>query len=71
MIITDEWSSYNNLSENFNHVVLNHKEKGYVHGGFHTNNVENFWSLLKRGIYGIYDQVNPKHLHKYSDEFAF
>ncbi len=71
IIVTDEWLGYSNLSENFNHVVINHKENEYVRGGFTTNNVENFWSLLKRGIYGIYHQVSPKHLDKYCDEFAF
>jgi hypothetical protein len=39
--------------------------------GFHTNGIEGFWSLLKRGIYGIYHQTSVKHLNKYCDEFAF
>ncbi len=71
IVITDEWLGYSGLSENFKHVVINHRENEYVRGGFTTNNVENFWSLLKRGIYGIYHQVSPKHLDKYCDEFAF
>ena len=71
IVITDEWLGYSNLSANYNHVVINHREYEYVRGGFTTNNVENFWSLLKRGIYGIYHQVSPKHLHKYCDEFTF
>ena len=71
IVVTDEWLGYSNLSENFNHIVINHNEGEYVRGGFTTNNVENFWSLLKRGIYGIYHQVSAKHLNKYCDEFAF
>ena len=72
IVVTDEWNGYNNLAkENFNHVVVNHSRKEYVCNGFSTNNVENFWSLLKRGVYGIYHQVSPKHLPKYCDEFAF
>jgi transposase-like protein len=71
IVITDEWLGYSNLSEDFNHVVINHNQGEYVRGGFTTNNVENFWSLLKRGIYGIYHQVSRKHLNKYCDEFAF
>jgi transposase-like protein len=71
IVVTDEWLGYKNLSKDFNHVVINHRENEYVRGGFTTNNVENFWSLLKRGIYGIYHQVSPKHLNKYCDEFAF
>ncbi|MCB0753012.1 MAG: transposase, partial [Ignavibacteriae bacterium] len=39
-------------------------------GDVHTNTIENFWSLLKRGLYGIYHQVSDKHLERYLDEFS-
>jgi transposase-like protein len=42
----------------------------YVDGDVHTNTIENFWSILKRGIYGIYHQVSDKHISRYLDEFA-
>ena len=71
IIVTDEWTAYQGLSRKFNHVVINHQENEYVRGAFHNNNIEGFWSQMKRGIYGIYHQVSPKHLDKYCDEFSF
>jgi hypothetical protein len=50
--------------------VINHAEK-YVDGNVHTNNIENFWSLLKRGLKGTYVSVMPFHLFRYVDEQAF
>jgi transposase-like protein len=70
IVITDEWGAYNGLNKDYSHSVINHKNNEYVRGGFHTNNIENFWSLLKRGIYGIYHQTSPQHLHRYCNEFS-
>ena len=71
IVITDEWTAYTGLSSTgVSHTVINHKENEYVRGGFSNNGIENFWSMLKRGIYGIYHQASPKHLHRYCDEFA-
>ncbi len=50
--------------------MVDHKSGHYVNGGFHTNGIENFWSLLKRGIIGIFRQVSPQHLQRNCDEFA-
>jgi transposase-like protein len=71
IIISDEWWAYNNLDKKFFHVELRHNEDEYARGGFHNNSIEGFWSLLKRGILGIYHRVSPKHLQKYCDEFAY
>jgi len=73
IVITDEWTGYNGLGKNndYMHIVVKHKEGEYTRGAFSPNNVENFWSLLKRGIYGIYHQVSPKHLHRYCYEFEY
>jgi transposase-like protein len=71
IVVTDEWSAYYGLSNNYDHKVINHKANEYCKDGFHTNGIENFWSLLKRGIYGIYHQVSAKHLHRYCDEFSY
>lgn len=71
IVISDEWSAYNGLSKDYQHEVLKHREGQYVNNNFHTNSVEGFWSLLKRGIFGIYHSVSPKHLNKYCDEFSY
>lgn len=71
IIVTDEWLGYSGLSKDYNHVVIKHQDEEYARGAFHTNNIENFWSLLKRGIYGIYHHCSPKHLHRYCDEFSY
>jgi transposase-like protein len=71
IVVTDEWDSYNAIRDQYKHVVIKHNEGEYVRGCFHTNNIENFWSLLSRGIYGIYHQVSRKHLFRYCNEFTF
>ena len=70
-VITDAHSGYKDLNDECNHIVVNHQEGEYVKGRFHTNNIEGFWSHMKRGIYGIYHHVSPQHLHRYCDEFSF
>lgn len=71
-MVSDSYSMYAFLSKGseFTHVVVDHSKGEYVKGGFHTNGIENFWSLLKRGIIGIFHQVSPWHLQRYCDEFA-
>jgi transposase-like protein len=71
IMVTDSWKSYKALNQDYFHVVINHTEGEYARGGFSSNGIENFWSLFKRGIIGIYHQVSPKHLHRYSTEFAY
>ncbi len=72
MVVTDGLKAYKGMKSEFaGHEVVNHKADEYVRGIFHTNTVEGFFSQLKRGIYGIYHQVNPKHLEKYCLEFAY
>lgn len=58
------------LSPEFKHEVVNHAAE-YVNGNVHTNTMENFWSLLKRGLHGTYISVEPFHLFRYLDEQAF
>jgi transposase-like protein len=68
-LFTDALKSYEGLDE-FQHEVIDHAAE-YVRGEVHTNSLENFWSLLKRGIRGTYISVEPFHLFRYLDEQAF
>lgn len=68
-LYTDALKSYEGLSE-FQHQVVDHAVE-YVRGNVHTNGMENFWSLLKRGLNGTYVSVEPYHLFRYLDEQAF
>jgi transposase-like protein len=67
---TDALASYRGLDAEYVHNVVDHAET-YVRGHVHTNGLENFWSLLKRGIRGTYVSVEPYHLFRYLDEQAF
>jgi hypothetical protein len=69
-LYSDALQSYDGLSQNYAHQMIDHAEK-YVNGQVHTNGLENFWSLLKRGIRGTYVSVEPFHLFRYLDEQAF
>jgi transposase-like protein len=69
-IFSDELLSYDGLSDDYKHAVINHAVE-YVNGNVHTNTMENFWSLLKRGLHGTYISVEPFHLFRYLDEQAF
>jgi transposase-like protein len=71
ILSTDEWKSYIGLDGKYKHLIVNHGAGIYVQGLAHTNTMENFWSLLKRGIIGIYHNVSSKHIDKYIDEFEF
>lgn len=71
VVVTDSHSGYEGLNlEYAGHESVNHSIQEYKRDIFYTNTVEGFFSILKRGIYGIYHQVSPKHLHRYCDEFA-
>jgi transposase-like protein len=70
-VYTDAAKQYNNLPAlDFIHGVVNHVEE-YVKGDIHTNSLENFWALLKRGLRGTYVAVEPCHLERYVDEQIF
>ena len=66
-VYTDDHGGYVGL---LNHETVRHSAKEYVNGPAHTNGIEAFWSMLKRGYVGTYHWMSPKHLHRYVDEFS-
>lgn len=71
IVNTDEWLGYKKLHKLFDHRVINHKSHEYVRGDVHTNMIEGFWALLKRGIRGVYHVMSVKHIQMYIYEFVF
>jgi transposase len=74
LIFTDEHKSYEGIKsmrEGYQHRRIRHRSKVYVIGDVHTNTIEGFWSLVKRGIGGVYHSVSDKYLQSYLDEYSF
>jgi transposase-like protein len=72
IIYTDEHMGYARLPRlGYDHRRINHREKVSVSGDVHTNTIEGFWSLVKRGIDGVYHAVSAKHLQGYLNEYAW
>ncbi|MGH7183089.1 MAG: IS1595 family transposase [Nitrospiraceae bacterium] len=71
LVATDEHSGYKRLNRTFPHEIVNHSKKEYVRGNVHTNNIEAFWSLLKRGVIGTFHNVSKDYLPLYLAEFSF
>lgn len=71
-LMTDDSNLYKSLKKiGYSHEIINHTQKKYVRGDVHTNTIENFWSLFKRGVIGSFHQVSIKHLNRYLAEFQF
>jgi transposase-like protein len=71
-LMTDSFSAYRGMKKHFaNHETINHNDDEYVRGDVHTNTAENYFSILKRGINGVYHHVSEAHLHRYLAEFDF
>lgn len=72
-IFTDELPAYHGLDKmnGYVHKRINHSEGVYVQGDVHTNTIEGFWSLMKRGMGGVYHSVSAKYLQTYLDEYCF
>ena len=68
LVFTDEAPSYRGLPRQ--HQVIQHRTGEYVKGMAHTNGIESFWAMLRRGYYGTYHKMSPKHLERYVNEFA-
>lgn len=69
-VYTDEHKGYSRLKDAFYHKTVRHSVREYVNGMAHTNGIESFWALLKRGHYGTHHHMSVKHLHRYVNEFA-
>lgn len=71
-IYSDQYGSYKLLKRRgYQHQAINHSKQEYVIGHVHTQNVENFWSQFKRGVYGVYRHCDPRYLQHYANEYAF
>lgn len=70
VLITDEYRGYARINPILPHTRINHSER-YVRGMIHTNTIESFWAIVKRGIIGQYHKVSAKYLDKYLDEFCY
>ena len=70
-IVSDGWRGYRGLEKKYSHEVIKHNLGLFKKGAYHTNGIEGFWGLLKRGIVGMYHYTSDKHLHRYCDEFAY
>lgn len=72
MLYTDEFPGYDTMTRiGYKHLRIQHSSKEYARGRVHTNSIEGFWSLLKRGIGGVYHSVSPKYLQDYINEYSF
>jgi len=71
LLCTDQWTGYRNLKKTFPHVAIDHSHRQYVVGAVHTNTIEGFLSIFKRGIVGKFHNVSRKYLHLYVAEFQF
>lgn len=71
VVYTDEFRTYRRLKKDYVHFSIDHSRGEYVNGNIHTNTIESFWAIFKRGIVGIYHHISPKHLDRYCNEFAF
>lgn len=69
-VYTDDAAAYNALDPWYDHKSVNHSANEYVRGAAHTNGMESFWSMLKRGYQGTFHHFSPKHTDRYVAEFA-
>jgi transposase-like protein len=72
LLCTDDYAGYAKLTENgVRHEIIDHRAHQYVIGAVHTQTIEGFWSILKRGVVDTYHKVSKKYLHLYACEFQF
>jgi hypothetical protein len=69
--MTDDFKGYKPFEVIIPHHTVNHSRKEYVNGISHTNTIESFWAIFKRGTKGQFHFVSPKYLNRYLDEFCW
>ena len=70
-LVTDDAKVYRKLGSKYPHEVIKHSDKQYVVGAIHTNTIEGFWSIFKRGVVGTFHKVSAKYMPLYVREFEF
>lgn len=70
-LYSDELLSYSQIGKLYEHEAVNHGKGQYVKGDAHSNSIESFWAIFKRGYHGTYHSMSRKHLQKYVDEFVY
>jgi hypothetical protein len=71
LLCTDQWTSYRKLRAECPHEIIKHADGTYVFGAVHTNTIEGFWRIFKRGVAGTFHKVGRKYLPLYVAEFQF
>jgi len=71
LLCTDQWKGYKKLDKEYPHATIDHSKGQYVIGAVHTQTIEGFWSLIKRGVMGGFHKVSKKYLPLYVAEFQF
>lgn len=70
-VYTDDFLSFAKLNKFYEHEIIKHGKKEYVRGDIHSNRIESFWALFKRGYHGTYHSMSEEHLQRYVNEFAY
>jgi ISXO2-like transposase domain len=71
LLCTDQWSGYRQLGKEYPHGVVDHSAGQYVVGAIHTNTIEGFWPIFKRGVIGTFHKMSAKYMRLYVAEFRF
>jgi hypothetical protein len=71
LLATDSWPGYSDYLRHYPHAMVDHHRKQYVVGAVHTNTIEGFWSIFKRGVVGTFHKMSAKYMPLYVAEFQF
>jgi len=71
LLVSDEWVGYRGLNKEYPHEIISHTKNQYVVGAIHTNTIEGFWSMFKRGVVGTFHKMSDTYMPLYVNEFEF